>query len=195
MQTCSGSGGVSRLHASQLAFPHDPLVRFVRALYSIFEFDAPVRQALGDLIRTARDITTDSSPELYDLTDMKFAGRHGGAFQRKSWTECTTEKRGLGVGFATKRGGAAGTRYWAAAGFWSFWVGSLHEFEGWFLGRVPLDHLPSANITIGTAAVSDGQFGIAHDVHRPAVPTDKVSARGECWGAHRGIICALALQE
>jgi hypothetical protein len=38
---------------------------------------------------------------------MKFAGRHGGAFQRKSWTECTTEKRGLGVGFATKRGGAA----------------------------------------------------------------------------------------
>jgi hypothetical protein len=56
-------------------------------------------------------------------------------------------------------------------------------------------HLPSANITIGTAAVSDGQFGIAHDVHRPAVSTDKVSARGECWGAHRGIICALALQE
>jgi hypothetical protein len=24
-------------------FPHDPLVRFVRALYSIFEFAAPVR--------------------------------------------------------------------------------------------------------------------------------------------------------
>jgi hypothetical protein len=39
-----------------------------------------------------------------DLTDMKFAGCHGGAFQRKSWTECTTEKRGRGVGFATKRG-------------------------------------------------------------------------------------------
>ena len=52
-------------------------------------------------------------------------------------------------------------RYWAAAGFWSYWVGALHEFVGWFLGRVPLDHLPSANITIDAAAVSNGQFGIA----------------------------------
>jgi hypothetical protein len=98
------------LHASQLAFPHDPLVRFVRALYSIFEFAAPVRQALGDLIRTARDVTTDSRPELYDLTDVKFAGWHGGAFQRKSWIECTTEKRGLGVGFATSEGRGRGGR-------------------------------------------------------------------------------------
>jgi hypothetical protein len=89
-----GSGWVSRLHASQLAFPHDPLVRFVRALYSIFEFAAPVRQAFGDLIRTARDVTTDNRPELYDLTDMKFAGWHGEAFQRKSWIECTTENAG-----------------------------------------------------------------------------------------------------
>ena len=55
-------------------------------------------------------------------------------------------------------------RYWAAAGFWSFWVGSLHEFVGWFLGRVPLDHLPSANITIDGAAVSNGQFGIADEI-------------------------------
>jgi len=85
-------------------------------------------------------------------------------------------------------------RYWAAAGFWSFWVGSLHEFVGWLLGSVPLDHLPSANITIDAAAVSNGQFGIAHEVLRPAVPTDKVTAIGECWGAHRGIICALAPQ-
>src|SRR6266852_3166321 len=80
------------------------------------------------------------------------------------------------------------------AGFWSFWVGSLHEFVGWFPGRVPLVHLPSANITIDAAAVSNGQFGIAHDVLRPAVPTDKVTAIGECWGTHRGIICALAPQ-
>ena len=35
MQTRSRSGGVSGLHVSQLAFPHDPLVRFVRALYSM----------------------------------------------------------------------------------------------------------------------------------------------------------------
>ena len=85
-------------------------------------------------------------------------------------------------------------RYWAAAGFWSYWVGSLHEFVGWFLGRVPLDHLHSANITIDAAAVSNGQFGIAHAVLRPAVPTDKVIAIGERWGAHRGIICASAPQ-
>src|SRR3979411_2082309 len=77
-------------------------------------------------------------------------------------------------------------------GFWSFLVGSFHEFVGWFLGRVPLDHLPSANITIDAAAVSNGQFGIAHDVLRRAVPTDKVIAIGGCWGAHRGIICAWA---
>src|SRR5450759_4683399 len=81
-------------------------------------------------------------------------------------------------------------RQTTAAGFWSYWVGSLHEFVGWFLGRVPLDHLPSANITIDAAAVSNGQFGIAHEVLRLAVPTDKVFAKGEQWGAHRGIICA-----
>jgi hypothetical protein len=34
----------------------------------------PVRQLLGHLIRTARDVATDSGPELYDLTDVKFAG-------------------------------------------------------------------------------------------------------------------------
>jgi hypothetical protein len=50
---------ICHLELSQLAFPLDPLVRFAGALYSIFEFAAPVRQALGDLIRTARDVTTD----------------------------------------------------------------------------------------------------------------------------------------
>ena len=59
-----------------------------------------------------------------------------------------------------------------------------------FLGRVPLDHLSSANITINAAAVSNGQVGISDEVLRPAVPTDKVIAKGERWGAHRGIICA-----
>src|SRR5450830_1901092 len=75
-------------------------------------------------------------------------------------------------------------RQTTAAGFWSYWVGSLHEFVGWFLGRVPLDHLPSANITIDAAAVSNGQFGIAYEILRLAVPTDKVIAKGERWGAH-----------
>ena len=81
-----------------------------------------------------------------------------------------------------------------SCGLRSFWVASLYEFVGRLLGRVPLDHLPSANITIDAAAVSNGQFGIAHDVLRPAMPTDKVAAIGECSGAHRGILCALALQ-
>jgi hypothetical protein len=77
-------------------------------------------------------------------------------------------------------------------GYWSSWVGSLHEFVGWCLGRVPLDHLSSANITIDAAAVSNGQFGIAYEVLGAAVSTDKVIAIDKCWGAHGGIICALA---
>jgi hypothetical protein len=81
-----------------------------------------------------------------------------------------------------------------SCGLRSFWVASLHEFVGWLLGRIPLDHLTSAHITIDAAAVSDGQTGVAHGVLRPAVPTDKVNAIGECWGIHRGIICALATQ-
>jgi hypothetical protein len=80
----------------------------------------------------------------------------------------------------------------APAACWSFWVWALHEFVGWFLGGIPLDHLPSANMTIDTVAVSNGQFGIAHEILRPAVPTEKVAARGECWGAHRCIIYPLA---
>jgi hypothetical protein len=83
---------------------------------------------------------------------------------------------------------------WAAAGFRSSLVGSLDKPVGWFLGGVPLDHLPSANITINAAAVGNGQFGIAHEVQRPAVPTDKVIAKGECWGGHRSIICASVAQ-
>jgi hypothetical protein len=75
--------------------------------------------------------------------------------------------------------------------FGHFGFGSLHEFVGWFPRRIPLDHLPSANITIDTTAVSNGQFGVAHEILRPAVPTDKVIARGECWGAHRHVIYAL----
>jgi hypothetical protein len=49
-------------------------------------------------------------------------------------------------------------RYWAAAGFWSFWVGSLHEFVGWFLGRVPLSHPLSANLTIDAVTVAMGNL-------------------------------------
>jgi hypothetical protein len=57
-------------------------------------------------------------------------------------------------------------------------------------GKSSTGSLPSANITIDAAAVSNGQFGIAYEVLRLAVPTDKVIAIGERWGAHRGIICA-----
>jgi len=67
---------------------------------------------------------------------------------------------------------------------WSFWVGSLNEFVGWFLGRVPLDHLTSANITINTAAISYRQFSIANKILRSAVSTEEVAARGDCWGTH-----------
>jgi hypothetical protein len=77
------------------------------------------------------------------------------------------------------------------ASFCSFPFGSLHEFIGWFLGRVPLDHFSPANITIDAAAVSDGQFGIAHHVLRAAVRTEKVPAMGDCLGDHRGTICFL----
>jgi hypothetical protein len=71
-------------------------------------------------------------------------------------------------------------------------VGSLHEFVGWFLGRVPLDHLPSAHITIDASAVGNWQFGMAHEIQRTAVPTDKVAAIGGRCGTHADIICAFA---
>jgi hypothetical protein len=65
-----------------------------------------------------------------------------------------------------------------AAGLLVSAVGSLYEFVGWLPEGVPLDHLPSANIAIDAAAVSNGHFSIAHEVLRPAVPTDEVTARG-----------------
>jgi hypothetical protein len=77
-----------------------------------------------------------------------------------------------------------------APGLLVFYVGSLHELVGRLLGRIPLDHLPPANVTIDAAAVSNGQVGIAHQVLRSAVSTNKVTARGGWWGAHRGIIYA-----
>ena len=83
-------------------------------------------------------------------------------------------------------------RYWAAAGFWSFWVGSLHEFVGWFLGRVPLSHPLSANLTIDAVTVSNGQFGIAHDVLCSAMWAAKVNVMVQSRAAHYYcIICAL----
>jgi hypothetical protein len=93
------NAGVSRLYALQLAFPHDTFVRLVHAFYAVFKFTAALGQFLCDFIRTAWDIATDCGGELYELTDVKFAGQHG-TLQHKSSIECTTEKRGLGVGFA-----------------------------------------------------------------------------------------------
>src|ERR1700730_7842637 len=70
---------------------------------------------------------------------------------------------------------------WRIAGLCSFLVGSLHELVGWFLGRVPPDHLPSANIATVAAAFGNGQFNVAHGVLRPAAPTrrSRESARGD----------------
>jgi hypothetical protein len=73
----------SRLYASQLAFPHEALVRFVHAFYSIFEFTAALRQSLFDFIRAARSIAAPCGVELYALTNAKFVGQHG-TLQRKS---------------------------------------------------------------------------------------------------------------
>jgi hypothetical protein len=74
MQHCSRPGGVSRLHASQFAFPHDTFVRLVHALYSVFKFTAALGQFLCDFIRAAWDIATDCGSELHKLTDVKFVG-------------------------------------------------------------------------------------------------------------------------
>jgi hypothetical protein len=74
MQTCSRSGGVSRLHASQLAFAHDALVRFIHAFYPIFKFTAALGQLLCDFIRAAWNMATDCGGELYELPDPKFVG-------------------------------------------------------------------------------------------------------------------------
>jgi len=67
-----------------------------------------------------------------------------------------------------------------AFGLLIFSVGALHEFIGWFPGRIPLDHLPAANVTIDAAAVSNGQLGITDQILRPAVTTIKATTGGEC---------------
>jgi len=81
----------------------------------------------------------------------------------------------------------------SASGLLVFWVGALHEFIGWFQGRVPLEHLSSANLAINAAAISDGQLGIPHDILCSAVSTDKIAGIGGCGGAHSGIIYARVL--
>jgi hypothetical protein len=54
-----------------------------------------------------------------------------------------------------------------------------------------LDHPPFTNLTIGAATVSNGQFGITHDVLCSAMPADEVNVMGIFWVAHRCTICAL----
>jgi hypothetical protein len=78
-----------------------------------------------------------------------------------------------------------------ASGLRAFSVGSLHEFVEWSLGRFPQHHSPPANITIDAAAISNWQSGVANEVLRPTVRTNKIVTRGKCWGAHRDIIYAL----
>jgi hypothetical protein len=100
MRPCSKSGGVGRLRASQLAFPYDALVRLVHALYAVFKFTAALGQFLYDFIRAAGDITADGGSEPHKLTDVKFVGWHGGAFQRRKLNGMYHGKMGAGDGFA-----------------------------------------------------------------------------------------------
>jgi hypothetical protein len=132
------------------------------------------------VLRLRRNGTTLQSWVLSDFSDA------GGYETRREMhgTQVTDLQIGKRRRASNLRNGLGG------CGLWLFWVGSLNEFEGWFLGRVPLDHLPAANFTIDAAAVSNGQFGITHEVQRSAVPTDKVIAKGECWSARRSMICA-----
>jgi hypothetical protein len=53
---------------------------------------------------------------------------------------------------------------------------SLHQFVGWFLGRIPLDHSSPANLTIGAAAISNTQWPIADEVLRSAVPAGEATS-------------------
>ena len=94
MQNRGRSGGVSKLHGLQLAFPHDTLVQFVHALYPVFKLTAALGQFLCDFIRAAWDIATDCWGELYELTDPKFVGQHG-TLQHKSRIECTMDNAGM----------------------------------------------------------------------------------------------------
>jgi hypothetical protein len=63
-----------------------------------------------------------------------------------------------------------------AAGLLVLWVGALDEFVGWFPGRVPLDHLSSANLAISAAAVGNGQLDSAYYVQCAAMSTGKFAA-------------------
>src|SRR5258708_24039138 len=93
-------------------------------------------------------------------------------------------------GSPPKAPGSAGGYLLGASGLLALSVRSLHEFVGWFLGRIPSDHSPPANIAIDAAAVSNGQYSVADEVLGPAVRANKVTARGKCWGAHRDILYA-----
>jgi hypothetical protein len=102
LRNCSRSGGVSRLHALQLAFPDYTLVRLVHAFYPIFKLAAALGQLLCDFVRAAGDVATDCGGELYKLTDPKFVGQHG-TLQRKARFNATGKTR-IAVGFAKWRG-------------------------------------------------------------------------------------------
>ena len=73
-------------------------------------------------------------------------------------------------------------------------VGSFHEPIGRLQRRVPLDHPPFTNLTIGAATVSNGQFGITHHVLCSAMPADELNVMGIFWVAHRCTTCALTSQ-
>jgi len=53
-------------------------VRLVDTFYPVFKFPVALSQFFCDFIGAARDIAADRGGELYELTDVKFVGWHGG---------------------------------------------------------------------------------------------------------------------
>jgi hypothetical protein len=63
---------VSGAASAYFTLANDPLVWLIHALDPILELAVVLGQAHGDLVRTARDVSTDGRRELHDLPDPKF---------------------------------------------------------------------------------------------------------------------------
>src|SRR2546427_8658245 len=72
----SAEPGATRSCAGQLTLSHDALVRFIRALNSIFGLAASAGKSLGHLISPARGIAAGGSPQEHRLADLEFVRHH-----------------------------------------------------------------------------------------------------------------------
>jgi hypothetical protein len=122
---CSGCGGTKRLHASQLAFSGDALMRLVHALYPIFKLSGPLGQLFCYFKRAARDVAANSGFELDELADVKFVGWHGAASNAKP-DRMYHGKLRSGDGFATWM--VVGARNWRI--FWVLMAGAAPGDSG-----------------------------------------------------------------